>query len=94
MTARELYEALKSGPARGSFGFGKRPALLNVDVQHAYTRPDEYATAYQTDPRQIEYIDRLAKLVRERDLPVVWTYVAYSGSGDDCGVWGYALGWA
>jgi hypothetical protein len=26
MTARELYQALKSGPARKGFGFGKRPA--------------------------------------------------------------------
>jgi maleamate amidohydrolase len=88
LTARELYEALKSGPERRAFGFGKRPALVNVDVQHAYTRPDEFVTAYETDPRQIEHIDRLAKLMRERDLPVVWTYVAYSASGDDCGVWG------
>jgi maleamate amidohydrolase len=87
-TARELYEALKAGPVRKSFGFGQRPALVNVDVQHAYTRPDEFVTAYETDPRQIEYINRLAGLMRERGLPVVWTYVAYSGSGDDCGVWG------
>jgi maleamate amidohydrolase len=87
-TARELYEALKDGPVRKSFGFGNRPALVNVDVQHAYTRPDEFPTAYETDPRQIEYINRLASLMRERNLPVVWTYVAYSGSGDDCGVWG------
>ncbi len=87
-TARELYEELNAGPGRRGFGFGKRPALVNVDVQHAYTRPDEFATAYETDPRQIEYIDRLASLMRERSLPVIWTYVAYSDSGDDCGVWG------
>jgi hypothetical protein len=42
LTARELFEALKSGPPRKRFGFGKRPALINVDVQHAYTRPDEF----------------------------------------------------
>jgi len=87
-TARELYEELQAGPMRRSFGFGKRPALVNVDVQHAYTRPDEFITAYETDPQQVEYINRLAKLMRERELPVVWTYVAYSDSGDDCGVWG------
>jgi len=87
-TARQLYEELRANQAQRSFGFGKRPALVNVDVQHAYTRPDEFITAYETDPRQVEYIDRLAKLMRERGLPVVWTYVAYSDSGDDCGVWG------
>jgi hypothetical protein len=51
MTARELYEALKVGPVRKSFGFGERPVLVKVDVQHAYTRPDEFSTAYETDPR-------------------------------------------
>ena len=88
LTARQLYEALKSAPARKPFGFGERPALINVDVQHAYTRPDEFPTAYETDPRQIEYINLLASLMRDRGFPVVWTYVAYSETGDDCGVWG------
>ena len=88
LTARALYEALKNAPRRRPFGFGRQPALVNVDVQHAYTRPDEFVTAYETDPRQVEYIDRLAALFRRHGLPVVWTHVAYSPSGDDCGVWG------
>lgn len=87
-TAREMWEALRAAPARRAFGFGARPALLNVDVQHAYTRPDEFVTAYTTDPDQVGHIDRLAALFRARGLPVVWTYVAYAESGDDCGVWG------
>jgi nicotinamidase-related amidase len=87
-TARELYHALKAAPPRRPFGFGARPALLNVDVQHAYTRPAQYRTAYETDPEQIGYIDRLAAAFRAQNLPVIWTYVAYSASGDDCGVWG------
>ncbi len=87
-TSRELYEELKAGPTRKRFGFGQRPALVNVDVQHAYTRSNEFVTAYETDPDQIDYINRVAALMRERDLPVIWTYVAYSASGDDCGVWG------
>lgn len=87
-TARELYEDLKAGSTRKRFGFGQRAALVNVDVQHAYTRPDEFVTAYETDPDQIDHINQLAALMRERGLPVVWTYVAYSPSGDDCGVWG------
>ncbi len=87
-TARELYEDLKAGSTRKRFGFGRRAALVNVDVQHAYTRPDEFVTAYETDPDQVDHINRLAALMRERGLPVVWTYVAYSPSGDDCGVWG------
>ncbi len=88
LSARAVYAALKAAPPRRRFGFGARAALLNVDVQHAYTRPAEFPTAYETDPRQVEYIDRLAALFRAKGLPVVWTYVAYSETGDDCGVWG------
>src|SRR5882757_9190999 len=87
-TARELYEAVKTNPSRVRFGFGRKPALVNVDLQCAYTRPAEFITAYETDPRQIEYVNTLARLCRANHCPVVWTYVAYLESGEDCGVWG------
>ncbi len=38
-TARELYEIVKADTSRRRFGFGRRPALVNVDLQNAYTRP-------------------------------------------------------
>ena len=88
MTAREMYEALKASPPRARFGFGRKPALVNVDLQNAYTRPGEFVTAYETDPRQIEYVNALARLCRRHGCPVIWTYVAYLESGEDCGVWG------
>ncbi len=87
-TARELYEALKARPDRRRFGFGRKPALVNIDLQNAYTRPSEFPTAYETDPRQIEHVNRLARLVRGHGCPVIWTFVAYLDSGEDCGVWG------
>ncbi len=87
-TARQLYEALKADPRRRRFGFGRKPALVNVDLQNAYTRPSEFTTAYETDPRQIEHVNSLARLLRSRGGPVVWTFVAYLDSGEDCGVWG------
>jgi maleamate amidohydrolase len=87
-TARQLWTELKAGPPRPRFGFGRRAALVNVDVQCGYTQPHLYPTAYETDPRQIEHINRLARLFRAKALPVVWTYVAYLPSGEDCGVWG------
>ncbi len=88
MTAREMYEALKAQPPRARFGFGRKPALVNVDLQNAYTRPAEFVTAYETDPRQIEHVNALARLFRLHRCPVVWTYVSYLDSGEDCGVWG------
>ena len=87
-TARELYEIVKADNRRRRFGFGRKPALVNVDLQNAYTRPQEFVTAYETDPRQIEHVNTLSKLFRSHHCPVVWTYVAYLDSGEDCGVWG------
>ena len=88
-SARELYEIVKANPSRRRFGFGRKPALVNVDLQNAYTRPAEFpATAYETDPRQIEHVNTLAGLFRARSCPVIWTYVAYLESGEDCGIWG------
>ncbi len=89
LTARGMWLALKSGPARRRFGFGRRAALVNVDPQRAYTEPATFpATAYETDPRQTEHMNRLAALCRSRGFPVIWTYVAYLPDGADCGVWG------
>lgn len=87
-TARQMYEALKADPKRRRFGFGRKPALVNIDLQNAHTRPAEFATAYETDPRQIEHVNALARLLRVHGCPVIWTYVAYLDSGEDCGVWG------
>lgn len=87
-TARQLYAEFKAHPTRKRFGFGRLPALVNVDPQKAYTCVGEYATAYEADPRQLEYINRLAAAFRAKGFPVVWTHVAYMDSGEDCGIWG------
>jgi len=87
-TARQLYAEVKANPTRKRFGFGKMPALINIDLQKAYTCVGEFVTAYETDPRQLEHVNELAAEFRSKGFPVVWTYVAYMESGEDCGVWG------
>jgi nicotinamidase-related amidase len=87
-TARQLFAEFKANPTRKRFGFGRMPALINVDPQKAYTCVGEFATAYETDPRQMEYINQLAAAFRAKGFPVVWTHVAYMASGEDCGIWG------
>ncbi|HZY34408.1 MAG TPA: isochorismatase family protein [Rhodanobacter sp.] len=87
-TSRQLFVEIKANPTRKRFGFGNKPALINIDLQKAYTAVGEFATAYATDPRQMEYINALAAAFRLRGFPVVWTYVAYMESGEDCGIWG------
>lgn len=87
-TARQLYAEVKANPTRKRFGFGRMPALINIDLQKAYTCVGEFATAYETDPRQLDHVNQLATEFRSRGFPVVWTYVAYMESGEDAGVWG------
>jgi maleamate amidohydrolase len=89
MTARQMYESIKANPTKPRFGFGTKVALVNIDPQCAYTDVQAFPnTAYETDPRQMEHINALADLCRARGEPVVWTYVAYMESGEDCGIWG------
>lgn len=87
-TAREIFEEVMANPARRKFGFGSRLAVVNVDFQCAYTAIDSYATAYENDPRQIEYTNTISRMARDRGMPVVWTRVAYKADAGDAGVWG------
>jgi nicotinamidase-related amidase len=87
-TAKQLFEELMANPARKKFGFGEKLAILNVDFQQAYTRVDMFKTAYETDPRQIEYVNAISRLAREKGMPVVWSQVGYMDNADDAGVWG------
>jgi maleamate amidohydrolase len=87
-TAREIWADIKANPQRARFGYGRKAVLVNIDFQCAYTRVDEFKTAYETDPRQIEHVNALARRFRALNWPVVWTHVAYAESGEDAGVWG------
>ena len=87
-TAKEIYFDIKNNPERKRFGFGDKAILVNIDPQKAYTEVATYKTAYETDPRQMEYVNTLAKRFRALGWPVVWTHVAYMDSAEDAGVWG------
>jgi nicotinamidase-related amidase len=87
-TAREIFHEVMASPHRKAFGFGNKAVLVNIDPQKAYTRTDLYSSAYETDPRQLEYTNQLAAEFRRLGWPVVWTHVAYMESGEDAGVWG------
>lgn len=87
-TARQIWADVKANPNRARFGYGTKAVLVNIDPQKAYTKVDEFKTAYETDPRQLEYVNMLSDKMRALNWPVVWTYVAYMESGEDAGVWG------
>lgn len=87
-TARQIYQDVINNPARKKFGFGNKAVLVNIDLQKSYTRTDLFATAYETDPLQLDYVNELAAEFRRLNWPVVWTHVAYMDSGEDAGIWG------
>lgn len=87
-TARQIFEEVMANPARNKFGFGEKLAIVNVDFQQAYTRTDLFKTAYETDPRQIEYVNIISRLARAKGMPVIWSRVGYKADAADAGVWG------
>jgi maleamate amidohydrolase len=87
-TARMIFDEVMANPARKKFGFGQKLAIVNVDFQQAYTRTDLFATAYESDPRQIEYVNTLSRLARMRGMPVIWSRVGYMADASDAGIWG------
>ena len=88
LTPRQYWDEVRANPNRAKFGFGKKAVIINIDVQRAYTDIDNFKTAYQTNPDQISYINELSALARIKNMPVIWTYVAYMDNADDAGVWG------
>jgi len=83
-----MFAELQAVAGRSRYALGRRPALINVDLQKAYTLPNEFVTAYDGDPQQFAYVNALAAACRARNFPVFWTYVAFLDSGIDCGVFG------
>ena len=87
-TARQIFDEVMANPARRKFGFGHKLAIVNVDLQRAYTDLEAFATAYETDPHQIEHVNHISALARAKGMPVIWTRVAYKADAGDAGVWG------
>ena len=70
-------------------GFGDRPALLNIDLANAWTRPDNPFTCDGMDVI-IPGVQRLLAAGRAKGIPVVYTTTAYavtSGPSSDMGLW-------
>lgn len=87
-TAKEIFAEVLANPGRARFGFGRKLAVVNVDLQRAYTDIRAFRTAYETDPDQIAHVNRLSVAARSAGMPVVWTRVGYRPDGADAGVWG------
>jgi N-carbamoylsarcosine amidase len=70
-------------------GFGKRPALINIDLANAWTRPDYPFTCEGMDD-VIAGVRKLLDAARAKGIPVVYTTTAYNvteGPNSDMGLW-------
>jgi N-carbamoylsarcosine amidase len=70
-------------------GFGERPALINIDLANAWTRPGNPFTCEGMDTI-IPGVQRLLAAGRAKDIPVVYTTTAYAvtdGPATDMGLW-------
>jgi N-carbamoylsarcosine amidase len=74
-------------------GYGKRPALINIDLANAWTRP---GNAFSCEGMEtiIPATQQLLAAFRARKLPVVYTTTAYDvteGPNSDMGLWQYKI---
>jgi nicotinamidase-related amidase len=70
-------------------GYGERPALINIDLANAWTRPGNPFTCDGMDTI-IAGVQRLLAAARAKSLPVVFTTTAYAvteGPATDMGLW-------
>jgi maleamate amidohydrolase len=74
-------------------GFGRRPALIHIDLANAWTRPGH---AFSCDGMDviIPAVQRLNEAGRAKGVPVVYTTTAYavtSGPNTDMGLWHHKI---
>ena len=74
-------------------GFGKRPALINIDLANAWTRPGNAFSCENMDVI-IPSVQELLRASRAKNVPVVYTSTAYAvteGPNSDMGLWHYKI---
>lgn len=68
----------------GRLSFGKRPALIIIDVVKAYLEPT--SPLYCDAGEALEWNVKLADQARKQDVPVIFTRVEYSLGGVEGGI--------
>ena len=74
-------------------GYGKRPALINIDLANAWTR-EGYAFTCDGMDVIIPGVQQLLVAFRAKGLPIVFTTTAYDvteGPNTDMGLWHYKI---
>ena len=74
-------------------GFGDRPALVNIDLANAWTRPGNPFTCDGMEVI-IPGVERLLAAARAKSIPIVFTTTAYAvveGPNTDMGIWHHKI---
>ena len=85
-TSTELYQKQGMGQR---IGFGERPAVLIIDMQHDFCDPDAPTTLHPSIASTYEPIRQLASSARSRRLPVIYTQGLVAADGSSAGLWRY-----
>lgn len=81
-----LYEQQGMGQR---IGFGRRPAVLVIDMQHDFCDPRAPTTLWPSIGTTIEPICQLCAAARARRLPVFYTQGLVVADGSSAGLWRY-----
>ena len=81
---RSLDDDYRAAGFKNRLGFGRRPALVNIDFVEAYLRPESPLYAGVEDSRAAAA--RLLTASRAAGIPVLHTNVAFTPGGVDGGV--------
>lgn len=87
MTSEPLQPYQKAGYGHGKVGIGKRPALLIVDFQKAFTNEDSPLGGSPLIKAAVSNTKELIALAREENLPIIYTVVGYREDQRDMGLW-------
>lgn len=68
-------------------GFGERPAVLVIDMQHDFCDPDGPTTLWPSIQTTYEPIRQLCTTARARRIPVFFTQGLVAADGSSAGLW-------
>ena len=78
---------------RRRIGYGGRPALVNIDLANAWTRPD-HAFSCEGMDTILPAVQQLLAAARAKGIPIVYTTTAYDnvdGPHPDSGLWQHKI---
>jgi len=82
---RETFDFYVRKGFAARVGFGARPALLVIDIIRAFT--DLRSPLASNLDEQVDAIRTLLSIAREREVPIVFSTVAYDAELQEAGIW-------